>query len=188
MALVVDYQYLFESLVFLAIMVTLLVCLFILGSILFSLLVNIPWIGLKWRASVMFLGADRSRFILIRLRIFNSLYESMLRSSCSKHFTTSLARDYPLNLSISLSGGKETNKDFPSNCEWRGKSPRWKDSSLSLCLDRLTGERNIKSVWTQHQRGWESRMYILHSSLRCRLKESCCLGVQHKWVVRAIQD
>jgi hypothetical protein len=31
--------------------------------------------------------------------------------------------DYPLNLSILVSGGKETNKDFPSNGERKGKSP-----------------------------------------------------------------
>ena len=34
-----------------------------------------------------------------------------------------IRRDYPLNLSISLSGGKETNKDSPSNGERSGKSP-----------------------------------------------------------------
>lgn len=28
-----------------------------------------------------------------------------------------IKRDYPLNLSILVSGGKEINKDFPSNCE-----------------------------------------------------------------------
>ena len=28
-----------------------------------------------------------------------------------------IRRDYPLNLSISISGGKETNKDSPSNGE-----------------------------------------------------------------------
>ena len=28
-----------------------------------------------------------------------------------------IRQDYPLNLSILLSGGKETNKDFPSNGE-----------------------------------------------------------------------
>jgi hypothetical protein len=28
-----------------------------------------------------------------------------------------ISRDYPLNLSISLSGGKETNQDSPSNGE-----------------------------------------------------------------------
>lgn len=32
-------------------------------------------------------------------------------------------RDYPLNLSILLSGGKETNQDFLSSCERRGNSP-----------------------------------------------------------------
>lgn len=31
--------------------------------------------------------------------------------------------DYPLNLSISVSGGKETNKDSPSSGERTGKSP-----------------------------------------------------------------
>ena len=34
-----------------------------------------------------------------------------------------LRQDYPLNLSISLSGGKETNKDSLSNGERTGKSP-----------------------------------------------------------------
>ena len=32
-------------------------------------------------------------------------------------------RDYPLNLSILLSGGKETNQDFLSSGERTGKSP-----------------------------------------------------------------
>ena len=32
-------------------------------------------------------------------------------------FRSQIRRDYPLNLSISLSGGKETNKDSPSNGE-----------------------------------------------------------------------
>lgn len=34
-----------------------------------------------------------------------------------------IGRDYPLGLSILLSGGKETNKDSPSSCERTGKSP-----------------------------------------------------------------
>lgn len=33
------------------------------------------------------------------------------------HFRPQIGRDYPLNLSISLSGGKETNKDSLSNGE-----------------------------------------------------------------------
>ena len=38
---------------------------------------------------------------------------------CRRHFfrRPEIRRDYPLNLSISLSGGKETNKDSPSNGE-----------------------------------------------------------------------
>lgn len=34
-----------------------------------------------------------------------------------------IRRDYPLNLSILLGGGKETNKDSPSSGERTGKSP-----------------------------------------------------------------
>ncbi|KAG2266045.1 hypothetical protein Bca52824_073124 [Brassica carinata] len=36
---------------------------------------------------------------------------------------TQVRRDHPLNLSISISGGKETNKDSLSNGERTGKSP-----------------------------------------------------------------
>ena len=35
-----------------------------------------------------------------------------------------IKHDYPLNLSISISGGKETNKDSPSSGERRGISPK----------------------------------------------------------------
>ena len=38
-------------------------------------------------------------------------------------FRPELRQDYPLNLSISLSGGKETNQDCPSNGERTGNSP-----------------------------------------------------------------
>ena len=41
-----------------------------------------------------------------------------------------IRQDYPLNLSILLSGGKETNKDSVSNCEWSRKSSDWKSSEL----------------------------------------------------------
>ena len=37
--------------------------------------------------------------------------------SGSVTFRPQFGRGYPLNLSISLSGGKETNKDSPSNGE-----------------------------------------------------------------------
>jgi len=35
----------------------------------------------------------------------------------TKTLRSQIRQDYPLNLSILISGGKETNKDSPSNCE-----------------------------------------------------------------------
>ena len=40
-----------------------------------------------------------------------------------------ISRDYPLNLSILISGGKETNKDSLSNGEWSGKSSNLKSAA-----------------------------------------------------------
>ena len=45
-------------------------------------------------------------------------------------FRPQIRWDYPLNLSISISGGKETNQDSPSNGEWTGKSPTWKSPAF----------------------------------------------------------
>lgn len=41
-------------------------------------------------------------------------------------------RDYPLSLSISISGGKETYKDSPSNGERTGNSPALKSGGLAV--------------------------------------------------------
>lgn len=38
--------------------------------------------------------------------------------------------DYPLNLSILIRGGKETNKDSPSSCERNGKSSARRGDTL----------------------------------------------------------
>ena len=46
------------------------------------------------------------RCIYICIYVFNPL-----------NFRPELRQEHPLNLSISISGGKETNKDFPSNGE-----------------------------------------------------------------------
>ena len=43
-----------------------------------------------------------------------------------------IKQDYPLNLSISVSGGKETNKDCLSNGEWTGKSSNCKSMVSDL--------------------------------------------------------
>ena len=50
-------------------------------------------------------GADRA------LRLYG------MSSPSSSHLRPEIRRDYPLNLSILLSGGKETNKDSHSNGE-----------------------------------------------------------------------
>ena len=47
-----------------------------------------------------------------------------------------IRQDHPLNLSISISGGKETNKDSLSNGERSGKS-----SSLKSLVD------NVRELW-----------------------------------------
>ena len=48
----------------------------------------------------------------------------------SSGFCPPIRRDYPLNLSISLSGGKETNKDSLSNGERTGKSSTLKSAGF----------------------------------------------------------
>ena len=42
-----------------------------------------------------------------------------------------IRRDYPLNLSISISGGKETNQDSLSNGERTGNSSNFKSRALA---------------------------------------------------------
>lgn len=45
-----------------------------------------------------------------------SIWEFVCASACIS-IGPDIRQDYPLNLSISISGGKETNKDSPSNGE-----------------------------------------------------------------------
>ncbi len=51
----------------------------------------------------------------------------------SLHSAPEIKQDYPLNLSISVSGGKETNKDCPSSGEWTGKSSDLKSVLYKVC-------------------------------------------------------
>lgn len=46
-----------------------------------------------------------------------------VRTLCNSYMRPQSRRDYPLNLSILLSGGKETNKDSLSSGERTGMSP-----------------------------------------------------------------
>lgn len=56
-----------------------------------------------------------------------------------------IRQDYPLNLSILISGGKETNKDFLSNGERKGKSPALNLASHG-CHDMWRLGRNYACV------------------------------------------
>ena len=48
-----------------------------------------------------------------------------------------IIQDYPPNLSISLSGGKENNCDSPSSGERRGKSSDWKSTGQFKTISRI---------------------------------------------------
>ena len=97
-----------------------------------------------------------------------------------------LRQGYPLNLSISLSGGRETNQDSPSNGEWSGNS-----SSLKPVFHwghRIVAYREViqegqwpKCLGTGCHGGWEPRLWLLSYSFvilfqRVGLLESAALS------------
>lgn len=59
------------------------------------------------------------------------------------HLRPQVRRDYPLSLSISISGGKETYEDSPSNGERTGNSPAWESGDpvvrIVVCRSVLSG-------------------------------------------------
>lgn len=61
--------------------------------------------------------------------------------------------EYPLNLSILISGGKETNKDSPSSGEWRGNSSNLKSPShgwrIVVYETKFVGAIMIKISWNE---------------------------------------
>ena len=56
--------------------------------------------------------------------------ETILQENDGYPFGSPIRQEYPLNLSILLRGGKETNKDSLSKGDWSGKSSDWKSSEL----------------------------------------------------------
>lgn len=87
---------------------------------------------------------------------------------------TSVLFDYPLNLSISLSGGKETNRDSLSNGERTGKKFKLKIKFILIinlsCSVRSLPFSKIIINWIINwkvskinlvQRGWNSRKLII---------------------------
>ena len=80
------------------------------------------------------------------------------------YFWPQIRQDYPLNLSILISGGKETNKDSLSNGEWSGtssnlKSPLLATANCSLEKRFQGGCAVLKLLGTAHRRGWQSRTW-----------------------------
>jgi hypothetical protein len=71
------------------------------------------------------LAADRASLFHCRRDCLASCADHS-KSGCHFDFWSQIRQDYPLNLSILISGGKETNKDSPSNGEWSGKSSNLK--------------------------------------------------------------
>ena len=66
-------------------------------------------------------------------------------------------QDDPLNLSISVSGGKENNNDSPSSGERSGNSSKLKSrrAAVANCSlwTAIEGGRGVKSAGKQRQRG-----------------------------------
>jgi hypothetical protein len=68
---------------------------------------------------------------LLRIRLTSSVWWCLCNIPINE-IRSEMKWEDPLNLSISLSGGKENNNDSPSNGEWSGKSSSWKSGSLAV--------------------------------------------------------
>ena len=83
-----------------------------------SIIRQINALGVCWRVPESFwTRRDLSLINSFRKCLSNRVYMTPLLVS---------RKTYPLNLSISLSGGKETNRDSLSKCDWNGMSPAHK--------------------------------------------------------------
>ena len=91
--------------------------------------------------------------------VFNILIMKYLFKETINHYRPQIKWEYPLNLSILISGGKETNKDFLSNGEWRGKSSNLKSDAWEgiwiVVFGYVFGWQKIpKCLGKGHQRRW----------------------------------
>ena len=98
-------------------------------------------------------------------------------------FRPQIRQGYPLNLSISISGGKETNQDSLSNGERNGKSPTCK----SPACRRIVVYRSISccqlgpSVLERAVREGENPVGRVLVTPRSAFPESGCLRMQPKF-------
>ena len=102
------------------------------------------------------LGPELHQIYLVRCEGKEMITLGMFRPICEGPFSSvripsitwhQIRHDYPLNLSILISGGKEINRDAPSNGEWREQSPIWiwvSDSEMWIEMGG-TGERHVLS-------------------------------------------
>jgi hypothetical protein len=95
-----------------------------------------------------------------------------------------IRQEYPLNLSISISGGKETNKDSPSNGEWSGKSSNLKSSRFPgrIVVSRsIFGSKPGISPLEQGIVEGDNPVFgLVFVPMWYTFKESGCLGMQPK--------
>ena len=100
-------------------------------------------------------------FVFVISRVDATFYSNL-------HLTCT--RTYPLNLSISLSGGKETNLDSPSSGERRGTSSYWKSMAchwVVVFIHCASGRRCGKPFGKRYDIGWESRVRIAPQMVLC---------------------
>ena len=90
------------------------------------------------------------------LRFFDhskGLLELRFQRTINSFLWPQIRQDYPLNLSILISGGKETNKDSLSNGEWSGNSSNLKSlgaTSANCSLEkRLLWPGTVQVLWNE---------------------------------------
>ena len=97
-----------------------------------------------------------------------------------------IRQGYPLNLSILISGGKETNKDSLSNGEWSGNSSNLKSPTLASancsCEKHFLGGSVVpKLLGTVRHRGWQPRLWLGRPLTMCFRRVGLFGNAAQKW-------
>ena len=123
-------------------------------------------------------------------RYLRFLAASPLTGSRCFQYKPELRWGYPLNLSISVSGGRETNQDSLSKGDWRGKSSGWKSGTCPwiVVFRGSTSDGAGVSLLEKSTRKGESPVSLASRHVRCSSDESRSLGLERKWVVNFIQS
>ena len=148
-------------------------------SLRFASLIKYEWVKLSFQQS----GHLKKWFCWVTFNIKNSL-NNFLQSA------PEIKQDHPLNLSISVSGGRETNQDSLSKGDWRGKSSGWKSGTCPwiVVFRGSTSDGAGVSLLEKSTRKGESPVSLASRHVRCSSDESRSLGLERKWVVNFIQS